>query len=831
MRQWKRKLENGFESFARYIYNRPRRVIALWLLATALLGSQISRLEMDVSIEGFFRKDDPTYIDYNAFRDQFGREDLSIILLNPKQVFDLDFLRQLEAFHENLEREVPHLKDVSSLINVRSTRGEGDRLIVEDLMRELPTTPAALASLRERVMSTPLYVNNLISEDARFTAVVLRTVTYSEIGMDEQDVMAGFDELEESSLVDQGDHRKFLTVKEQKEMVDAARKVIARYKSADFPIHFGGSNVINDTLNDAVHKDMFIFAWLALAIIGGLLFLLFRRLTGVALPLFVVVTSLFTTLALMARGGIALEMSASFLPAFLLAVGVGDAVHLLTLFYRRLDETLDREGAVVYAVGHSGVPILMTSLTTAAGLASFIPARIATVSEIGIYASIGVMVAFAYTLLLLPAFLALIPVRPRTLSGANKRPVLDRLLLAVGDFAINRSWSVVTTVAILVVFALSGTTRLSFSQNSITWFAKDAPVRLDTERIDGEMKGSMTIELVVDTGKENGLYEPAVQKNLEKLSEYAMQYRNADGKTFVGQTQSVMDILKETNKALNGNRPEAYVLPESRELIAQELLLFENSGSDDLLDVVDSRFSKARFTARVPQDDATAYLAFVDDMGSKARELFGNEAKITTTGLLTLLSQSLVAMISSMKTSYTIAVFVIAIMMVLFLGSLRYGLFSMVPNLFPIVLTMGLMGWLGIPLDSFTILVGTIALGLAVDDTIHFMHNFRRYYGETQDVRTAVRETMLTTGRAMLYTTLVLVGGFWIYMAGTLKLLFNFGLLTGITILLALLADILLVPAIMNLAMRRKLPFQKVEAGLRRSSEVNKTVLTTTHNA
>ncbi|MCZ6730163.1 MAG: efflux RND transporter permease subunit, partial [SAR324 cluster bacterium] len=284
---------------------------------------------------------------------------------------------------------------------------------------------------------------------------------------------------------------------------------------------------------------------------------------------------------------------------------------------------------------------------------------------------------------------------------------------------------------------------------------------------------------------------------------YAEQQAKPDGRHYVGKTNSVVDVLKEINKALNENRDEYYTVPQNRQLIAQELLLFENSGSDDLENVVDSQLGKARLSLIVPWDDTEVYVDFVRDLRREAESRLAEFATVTITGELNLFTQMIFTMMQSMAQSYLIAVVVITIMMMLLVGSFRIGLLSMIANLAPIVLTMGLiMGYFDIRLDVFTLLIGSIALGLAVDDTIHFFHNFRRYYGEGKSVQEAVRETLLTTGRAMMFTTLVLVIGFWLFMFATLNNVFNFGLLTGIALLFALAADFLLAPAMLTLVIR-----------------------------
>jgi predicted RND superfamily exporter protein len=209
---------------------------------------------------------------------------------------------------------------------------------------------------------------------------------------------------------------------------------------------------------------------------------------------------------------------------------------------------------------------------------------------------------------------------------------------------------------------------------------------------------------------------------------------------------------------------------------------------------------------KTPMVDASHYVKFVEKVEALFKKTFGSHIEFTTTGMLTLSSRIVVGIQASMVRSYTIVFIVISILMILFLGELRLGLASMVPNLFPIVLCLGIMGWFGIPLDNFTMLIGSIAIGLAVDDTIHFMYGFRRYYRITGDPREAVRRTITTSGRAMLFTSLVLSTGFFIYMFATLNNMILFGLLTGIAIIIALLADFIIAPALAVMLTKNGLP-------------------------
>ncbi|MDM8543213.1 MMPL family transporter [Desulfococcaceae bacterium HSG9] len=803
----KRKIEKQFASLTLKIIKHRFIVLIGVLLITIALASQIVRLTIDTSNEGFLHPEDPILIAYNDFRDQFGRDDMLVLSVRGENVFSLPFLTKLEALHRELEDNVPHIDDITSLINVRNTRGQGDTLLVDDLLAAMPDTPQELADLKKRVMANPLYRNQLISEDGAFTTLVLKSDTYSEVSTG-GDELSGFDDMaDDSTASEEGAKPAYLTDQENAEMVKAAGDIAKKYDSPDFRIFMAGSPVVMHVVKQFVMKDMKQFLRLAVLIIGLCLFLMFRRVSGVLLPLLIVALSLFSTLGLMAVSGTQFKVPTSILPSFLLAVGVGAAVHILSLVFQELRVGASREDAVVHAFEHSGLAIVMTSLTTAAGLASFMAAKIAPIADLGLFSAVGVMLSLFYTIVLLPALLAIIPIKAKVGKGASQKNRIDALLDRLADIATGRPGLIVLCGVIISLFAITGAARLGFSHNPLIWLPEESDIRQATATIDKQLKGSVALEVILDTGRENGLHDRNVLLTLDRLSAKLEQFKQNE--LFIGKVIAINTIIKEIHRALNENRPEFYRIPENAKLIPQEFLLFENSGSDDLEDVTDSQFQTARITIKVPWCDALAYVPFMREIETQFKQTFAadNTAKhkvsITVTGIMSLFGRILYAAIYSAGQSYMIAFAVITLMMIMLIGSLRIGLISMLPNLGPIILVMGIMGWASIPLDMFTMMIASIAIGLAVDDTVHFMYNFRRYFEESGDVADAVHRTFHTSGRAMLTTSIVLSLGFFIFMFASMNNLFYFGLLTGLAIVFALAADLLLAPALMALMYKK----------------------------
>lgn len=285
---------------------RRGTVVTLGLLASALMASWLPGLRVDNSMESFLHAEDPALLRYNAFRDRFDSDSRLLILVRPPEIFTLEFLSRLRELHRALESEVPYVEEITSLINARNTRGEGDELIVEDLLAVWPTDAVALRALRERVLSNPLYRNVLISENARITSVTLKPFTYS-TSSGEADELAGFADPDVFGDIEGGP--AYLTEAEEYVLVEAVTRVTSRLAGPEFELFLLGGPVMNYRMSQALSRDVAIFMSLSLALNALLLYLLFRRLTAVVLPLGVVGAALVGSVGIMARLDIPLSIT------------------------------------------------------------------------------------------------------------------------------------------------------------------------------------------------------------------------------------------------------------------------------------------------------------------------------------------------------------------------------------------------------------------------------------------------------------------------------------------------------------------------------------------
>jgi predicted RND superfamily exporter protein len=804
----RRAADRAFARWGRLVAAHPWPVIAVCVALLAVVGPYARFVEVSTNPEEFLIAEHPTRIAYTEFKDQFGSDNYVLITLLHDEIFSDDFLGWLSDVHDALENRVPYVVELTSLVNVRSTRGEGDELIVDDLLEQWPEDAAAFAALEARVASTPFHRRLVLSDDGRATSIQIELEAYGsskeaadELGGFEDDLAGSSREDEDGSGSSGSSDRPTFGGAQEAEVLREVHAVLAEFARPDVEVRVAGTPQTDVRLFEDMGRNLMVFVVVSTLAVALVLGFVFRRWSGVLLPIIVFMGSLTVLLGFIGWRGVAVNMTIQILPSFLLAVGASAAIHLLVIFFQHFDRGESAEEALVEALGHAAMPITLACLTTAVGLGSFLVAKIGAVQSLGYMAPIGIGAALLLCLLLVPALLIVLPIRRKREVEDHGPGSITRFIVSVGDLGYRRPGAVLFATAVVVSVSLLGASQVRFDHDMLNWFPSDDPIHENTHITDVRMGGAASTELVIDTGRENGLHEPDFQAKLDRFEEAIQNHPSSEGR--IRKTVSVNGVLKEIHQALHANDPAYYVTPDDRALIAQELLLFENSGSDDLEKVVDSRFQKARLSVRSTWGSGYEYAPYLEWLAADARETFP-DARVSLTGIVPILMTSMLEMESGMKRSYALALVAITPLMMLLIGSLRGGLSSMVPNLSPIVVVVGLMGWLDVPFDVFTILSGSVAIGLAVDDTIHFLHGFYREFERTGDTRASIARTLETTGEALLTTTVVLSIGFSVFVFATMPTLQTFGIITTLAIALAFVADVLVAPALVTVATRHR---------------------------
>ena len=761
-------------SWAHIVTHYPKMVVCMVLLVLAICVSKIPLVEFDTSTRGYLKIDHPSIVSYDEFREDFGRDEFIVLAIEHDNIFSLDFLTKLQTLQQALYETVPYLEEAESLINARHIYGLEDEVIVEDLFEEWPNSSEELSVLKGVIINNPLYERLYISHDQSLTNILLR------FQLDVKDDASG--------------QWRYLEEREYNEAIPVIKSVIANNTIEGAKIYLAGSPIMVANLEESMMRDMQLFTALTILIIAFFLWFLFRSLLSVVVPLLCVVLSLLVTVAAMAWFGQPLQVPSVILPSFILAVGIGDAVHLLTIYFKNLTTQLNPRKSMVLALQHTFMPMFLTSITTAAGLFSFSQTNLVPLANLGLFSSLGVMLAFLLTVSLLPACVIIFSKNSPTISKQFEPKWISTFINRCLKISFNFPMRVILIVGCILIAGLYSASQLHFSHNPMVWIPSDWPVHGATEKVDEKMGGTVAIEMIIDTQQVNGLYNSQLMNNLDKVAKDIRRIKTPQLEP--GKVLSVVEMLKETEQALHGNDPAAYRIPNSNELVAQQLFLLEMSGADDLYKLVDREYQKARISITAPWVDSQYYQALMDETKNIAQRHFPH-ALITTTGIIPIFGSTLTEVIQATAKSYMLAFGVISIMMILLLRSFGYGLLAMIPNLSPIIIVMGMLYWVGAPLDMFTMLIGSIAIGLSVDDTVHFMYHYKQYRIQGLNNEEAITQTLNNSGRAMLITSIVLACGFFIFTASSMNNLFFFGIFTGLTIILALLADFLLAPALL----------------------------------
>jgi len=781
-KNWKRRVEKGFGQLGYAMGNHSWFWLMGCVLVVGAMATQLVHIRKDTSVEGFLEKGSVELQQYDHFKDVFGRDEVFIVSVEVDDIFTQAFADKFRALHQQIEDEVPFVKTVDSLVNARYTYGADDTLYIEELLPiTLPTDPDELKKLKDYTFGNDNYTDYLISKDRHLLALIVRLESYRYV----KDKSGKLQKL----YMEAYDMQKSL------EKLSEIAKKNNGVLSND--IRLAGSMPFQLMLGEVLERDFAMFTGIGTLLIGVVLLVVFRRASGVLMPLMIMSLGVIVTLSLMAIMGTPLQATTSILPSFLLAVCVGDSIHLLTIFYRNYDEGQEKIRALANAMEHTGLAILFTSITTAAGLASFALSEITAVASLGLYGALGSIIAFFLTVFVLPCLINLLPVKRRPVKEEESRG-LNTLLNWCAKVSTSYPKSIVTSGVIIFVLSLGIASQNRFSHDPLTWLPDDSPAVLALKNYEQRMGSSMAIEVMLDTGVERGVNNPAFMQALDDVQKEVETWETDTYR--VVKSMSVVNIVKESNRALHDNSEAHFLIPDNAELISQELFLVELDEPDDLYAMIDRRYQVARLTLMIPWLDAVYAKQLLERLKPYLQENLGQYThEITVTGSAAIMGGTLARMLISAAESYGFAAIAITLMMILMIGDIKLGLLSMIPSLLPILIVLSIICLTGVPLDMLTMLIGSIAIGLTVDDNVHFMHGFKRSLEKTGDPVIAIEETMLSTGRAMLITSLVLSICFFTYSLSEMENMLIFGVMTALCIIFALLATFFVAPALMML--------------------------------
>jgi len=737
--------------------------ISMTLLLLAIAGSmvRITDLKIDASTKGLMDEKDPKKAVYEGFKETFGSDILTVVMIGTlkgqSDVFSSETLSLVQSITD-MALDMEGVTSVGSLTTVTNIRGEGDYINTDPLIDGVPEDEDELAVIRDNALVNPTFVGNVVSADGKFAAVNI----YTESADDSNFEPTFLRNLEEFIQANCGDH----------------------------PVYHVGGPRFNVHFTKSIQIDQVTLVPAAVLAILLILFLVFRGPVATSLPMVTGGLSICATVGFMAWMGYSVGPVSVMVPSILIVVGCTEDVHMIAEFHDYLRRGHTVLEAILATASHSALPISLTSATTMLGFAALALNDITALKEFGIVACFGLFANLIVTITVVPAVFRLSK-KPPTTGGK-----LDRLLRGalekVVTINLNYKKQIAAFTLLAVVIAIFGCMRLQVNNDPISFFRQNTPIRRDFARIHEDLAGAQSFNIVFETEQEGDIKEPEVLQKIASLQTYMNELGELDN------VISLVDFVKTMHREMN-NDPEAFAVPDNRATVAEYLLLLEN---DDLFRYVDGESRIANVIVRHNNSGSRDVGLVLDkirtyiDNNISHYAMDGEVRKINWyfTGEAILLHSATDAMISGQVKSLSLAlVAILAIISLLFL-SLKVGLIALTSNLIPILLNFGLMGWLGIPFNSGTCLVATIALGIAVDDTIHFMVRYQKELRTLNNQKMAMIATVKAEGAPIMTTSTALALGFAVMMLSQFIPTVHLGFLSALIMIYALVTDLFVNP-------------------------------------
>jgi len=744
------------EAFGAAILKRRGIWLTGVILISVFFALQLGDLGMEEDETTWYPAGDPILETYDTFEERFDSGEFVVVAYDWPEPFSALSIAYLRTLTERLERTVPHVADALSLATVDDIVGAETALEVRPLIGEVDAID--VERVRSRIAVNPFLGGNLISHDEETVAVVL-----------------------EIERPDDGIYEEASTA------ILAGLETVLDEEAAATGLRFytGGSTLTEREVERMLDRDILVFFPLGLVLTGGLLFLFFRHVPSVILPLVTVVVSLGWTLGLKSLVGSPITPVSTTLFALITVIGVASSVHLISHYWTERGSGASREEALIATYRRAGRPCLFTALTTAVGFGSLAVSQIPAIRQLGFFAAFGIMTSFLLAMVIVPAGMDWTS-RRRARPPSNR--TLERALAAIGRVDGARPW-VVTGVALAVIAGMGvGIALIEAKGAMVDYFRTGSAVRTSIDFLDDRLSGVSSTEVLI-FGERDAFKEPANLRAMDGLAELASTHGE------VSAVYSFADTVKLSNRAFHGDDDAFYAVPETRREVAGLILLYQLSGGASLRDYVAGDFATARISIRTRQMGDDARRALLDDVRAYAAEAFaGYETEIT--GMDLLVSGVNDRIVLTQIRSFGLAVAVITGMMILVFGW-RAGLLSIVPNVLPIVFVLGLMGYAGFGLNIATAIIASIAIGIVVDDTIHFFSHFRDELRVTGSRDRAMVNALTKVGKALCFTTAILVAGFVVFLFADLGILASYGILSGAAVVAALAGDLFVGPALL----------------------------------
>lgn len=772
------RINNWFEKFGRFEV-KHRWAFLICLIVISVFGSLgLSRLTLDNGEEDWFDDWETTKKNQDHFEDIFGSTDSLLAHIKADDVFDPEVLKMIDELGDDLLQNVPYAQSITSLMELSLPIGTEEGFEVTSPFEDgVPSDARELAEKKSFILSRQSLVNTLVSADATETWLIVNLEQYSE-------------NLTEA----------------MEKIAPPAMKVFSnpKYKSDKWEIRPAGMSY-TEYEEEAVTMNQLVTRILTGFIVMLVCLTVFiRSLRGIVVPSISTAGALTTTLGFSGWLGIKGNNSMLMITILLsMALAVGYSVHYINSFKLHFRKSGKRKESIVLSVRDSGWALFFTVITTMAGMLSFLAAGIKPMRWVGGITAAAVFAVFAYIIILLPVLYSFGKDKEPDSTFVNTQGATkaDLRVESMGKAILNKKWITVIATALVMAAVIPGIFKIEVNMNYSDMMGERTPyIKRLLEITRSQLGSQYDYEVLIEYKDEDAIKNPQVLKNMDILAERIgtlSQTKVSNGKPRVS---SVTKIVKEMNRTLNEDREDAYIIPDDQNLVTQIMFLYEISGGTDLYDYISNDFRAAYLKVELSGYDGEEIVKNLADVKKWVAELFPDAENAGVVGEVVQYAQMNRKLVRGSIKSIGTSLVIILVLLILAFTSVRTGFIAMIPNVVPIVLIGGIMGYAGVNLDMITAMIMPMILGIAVDDTIHFTNHIKYHFELTGNYRSAIENSYREIGKTMIMTTVILCAMFAIFLTSTMNVLVNIGWLSVVGLGSALIADYTITPVLLYIA-------------------------------
>lgn len=732
---------------------RFRWIIIIVFVAIALIfGSQIPRSEIESDMKAMLPPDIESRIKTDKIDELFGGTEMLIVIIKAEDVLNPVTLKRAEDISRQMKR-IKGVDKVLSLFELKNIKGEEGAMIVEPAVRRIPKTGEQREALRQEITENDIVYGSVISEDFTLTAVIALLKT---------DVSDDFMVREIRQLIEQNPGQEEVVI--------------------------SGLPFTRFQVTRSIRGDLRRLLPLGLLIMLLFLFVCFKQLRGVILPFAVVIMSILFSMGLIPLLGWKIHVISILLPIMLIAIANDYGIHLIAKYqeYNYEGNPYSKKELAMNIFSHLTKPVILTGLTTVAGMLCLLGHIIIPSRQLSVLASAGILFALAASLLFIPAVVSMLPKsKPVILLKSDKKPFLEKMLRLFGRVVTHRPKAI---IAIALISALAVSVGIFFvivDTDPNKYYLKDHPVTYAARLVNDNLGGAQNISVVF----QGDIKEPRIMNKIDATED---ELRDM---TEVGSTTSIARVVRQMSRALNDEEEEWYDrIPDNRNAVAQYFELYSMSGDpDDFEKMVDFPYEHALLTARLNTASTKKMDHVIDRLREKTKD---DQDVLLIGGFGSILSELAHKIVSGQFLSLGLAIFVVGILLMLLFRSVTAGLISAIPLALSIITLFGLMGIFRIELNIATALLSSIMIGVGVDYTIHFLWRFREERQNGLDPQDAAKKTLTTTGRGIVFNALSVIIGFVVLFTSSFMPVRFFGFLVVVSISSCLIGALILIPAL-----------------------------------